>query len=731
MGRKTLFSLLAVLCGMVAVVAALLALLYGGPSSSKKSEAFDLSDADALYCCVPSNAVALARFPSLEEAIGSVCAGHPALGKALSDAKERGELTELLSEPLAVSFHYVKSIVPLYILDAGDSDDASFDADIQTLKNIASSAGLHFEECDCSKIIGVAPRLKGRRVLLASSSESIVDSALRHIETVSSIYDSNGFPEAASRLSSRGQFLLNAADADKLLPVILAGSTYRPYLKTLSTFCGWAGFEADYSDGDFSISALVSSRTRTDCVNMLSSVKNSSCEAFRAAPSSTVFLLSLPIKSSSASLEAFDGWLEMNMRLSDVKAQRKQVSSSCGISPAEWLSKLEVVEIAHLSFSKGSKTFAVNLLKGSKIKGADSLSAFPAPGCLASLFGKQFTLEDESFCAVKGGWMVSGSREGVENYLGAMEYSLSEKLSNADLKGEIPSSGVLAAYFSIDSGLNQDPAILSQSALKTLRDDAAGVDMMPCFLTISSEKEDGCLVEFRVKKAELKKTKAPTGAQEDVEVKIPQGPFTVKNCATGKNNTLVQNANLSISLRDDKGKGVWTVPFSGKICGSVCNVDYFANGKIQFLFASGSKIYLLDRLGHFVSPFPVDLGKKIVLGPAAYDFSGAKKYNILTLFEDNSIGMFNLAGKVPDGWKGICPKDKIVSLPERIDAGGKTLWVVRTSRETLIYPFGGGESLTSFSGNDMLRPDTEVKVLDSQTLSATSYNGKTQKIRLK
>ena len=215
----------------------------------------------------------------------------------------------------------------------------------------------------------------------------------------------------------------------------------------------------------------------------------------------------------------------------------------------------------------------------------------------------------------------------------------------------------------------------------------------------------------------MKRSKAPE-TERDVHITVPGGPFAVRNSATGKNNSFVQNANLTLSLRDENGKGIWTVPFSEKLCGTVSNVDYFANGKIQFLFGSGSKIYLIDRLGRFVKPFPLELGKKIVLGPAVFDFSGARKYNILVLHDDNTVRMYNL-------------QDSIVSLPERVVSGGSSFWVVRTSRQTLIFPFMGGEALTNFSGDAMLLPDADVTVAEDGVLTARSYNGKTQKIKIR
>ena len=103
-----------------------------------------------------------------------------------------------------------------------------------------------------------------------------------------------------------------------------------------------------------------------------------------------------------------------------------------------------------------------------------------------------------------------------------------------------------------------------------------------------------------------------------------------------------------LSFKEMDGKGIWSVPFSGPLCGTVESIDYYNNGKIQFLFASGSKLHLLDRLGRFVSGFPAELGKEVLLGPAAYDFTGAKGYTVIVLHTDNTIGMYNLHGVKPE-----------------------------------------------------------------------------------
>jgi hypothetical protein len=228
----------------------------------------------------------------------------------------------------------------------------------------------------------------------------------------------------------------------------------------------------------------------------------------------------------------------------------------------------------------------------------------------------------------------------------------------------------------------------------------------------------------------MMKTKAPEH-ERDTTVVIPQGPFKVKNSGTGQMNLFYQNTHGSLCLQEEDGKGLWGVPFKGKLCGTAYNVDYYANGKLQIIFGSGSSIYVIDRLGRFVSGFPLDLGKEILLGPDVYDFNGAKAYNIMVLHKDNTIEMYNLKGRKPSSWKTIAAPETIKSLPERIVVGGNTFWVVRTSVQTLIYPFGGGNAITVFKGDQMIRPDSEVRTVDDSTVSVDCYDGKSRTVKLK
>ena len=169
--------------------------------------------------------------------------------------------------------------------------------------------------------------------------------------------------------------------------------------------------------------------------------------------------------------------------------------------------------------------------------------------------------------------------------------------------------------------------------------------------------------------------KKDTTVQKKVVVADPNtdGPFSVLNSSTGKVNSL-QRKDGMLSLTDEKGTVLWSIPFETPLCSMAGTIDYYANGRLQFFF------FFFDE-------------------PAIYDFSGKKKYNILTLNKDNTIDMYNLQGKKPAKWEGITVAEPIHNLPRYIIRKGKSYWWLSTEKNCYLYAFMGGAPLKTFPVN--------------------------------
>ena len=176
------------------------------------------------------------------------------------------------------------------------------------------------------------------------------------------------------------------------------------------------------------------------------------------------------------------------------------------------------------------------------------------------------------------------------------------------------------------------------------------------------------------------------------------------------------------------GKSLWGVPIGEPICGAVAEVDYFNNGKIQFLLAAGDRLILIDRLGRYVRPFPVKLPEKALLGPAVYDTGEGK--TVAIIHPGNRVGMYSPEGKPAQWWKGVILDETVKQLPELLSVGDVKYWIMRTSVAAYIVPFEGGKPLSPADGDKRIRPDAEITSVKAGSVTAVCLDGRERTIKL-
>ena len=759
MNKKTVIFLTIAIIVLLAGVGVAIMFLYSDTSGSRDSSGLELSDSsNGLFQAVPSDAVALMRFDDLKS-LSFVLGGADSpvgfmsssdgFGKFISGVYskiEAKEIHSIRSSRALLSFHYGGSLMPLLIIDAGRSG-ATLSEDVYMLRDFAGEYGLYTSSLDCSKLAEKGTYLEKRQLLLISSSESLLKSSERHISQSISVVDHDGFASAASVSYGIGQLYISNANIGKLMSEVL-NSGYRKYADFSRRISDWIvlSFDQTAFSGLSMSGTMISGHGNEKFLNVFRNTSVATSKVADVLPSYTVSAFSVPLADVNAYLEAYLKFADTKMGEAKYKAAQKALQNNVKIAPSQWAEILDFKEIAQASFYVGDRLENVLLLRPGNIdvntifRGLDVTSVkqyvpavhdFVYSGFASSLFGSLFSADDESKFTYMKGWIIAGSESAVNEYVSgvALENTLASYLSGADLSGRADTRNL---HFFGYMSMTENSAVLDQvfrkeyaSALKSFFADAV---FAPGVMKIGSSKGDNT-IGFTLDRVSEIKSNAPV-YERDTVVVVPTGPFKVKNSGTGKTNSFYQRSNMYLCLEDENGKGLWGAPFSTPICGNAVTVDYFANGKLQILFASGSKLYLIDRLGRFVSPFPVDLGKEILIGPDVYDFSGARKYNVMVLHKDNTIDMYNLQGRKPADWKGIRPSETIKGLPEEIKVGGKTYWAVRTSLQTLIYPFYGGEPLTSFEGNRKIRPDSAVTPVKGG-VEVTRYDGKKVTVELK
>lgn len=745
MSRKSLIVCLAVLVVMVLGVAVSVAVLYSGTeeTSRRGSDAIPDQKRYLLLPAIPSDAVAVGCFTESEAALGGVLSGFD-FPAALSESMAAGNFKTIASSRMAVSLHYNGEIQALYVFDVGEADDDR-SADAAGLMAFARERGLQTQFHSCSSAGGGRDITK-RAIVFVSTSETLISSALRHLEQSISVMDASGFAEASSSVSGNDLLFFSNAHARMLSSAMFTKGLVKHH-SFVSDLAEWTIADVVKMDdsGLYTTISIVYDEDPSEYMTVLSNSEPASSRLSQILPSYTVSAVSLPMKDTESYMSSYQAYVDSKQSLYQYKRSQRELGSKGGIKPEDFIKRLDVKEVAKAEFCLGNGLTSVNLLRIGRqdtllFLGVDDKSfqdykpevhAWPYSSYISSVFGKFFELEDESCFTYIDGWIVSGSLEAVKHYVKgyALEYTLQQYMADAGQKDLLAPESVLVAYFSLNEYPEGHNDIFKKEVVEALEPFWSGADYAPMIFSVGKEKKE-LEMKLIVPRLSLMKTRAP-GHERDTVVTIPQGPFRVKNSGTGKMNLFYQNSHGAICLQEEGGKGLWGVPFKGKLCGTAQTIDYYANGKLQILFGSGSSVYLIDRLGHYVKGFPIDLGKEILLGPDAYDFNGIHAYNIMVLHKDNTIEMYNLKGKQPSSWKTIIAPETVKALPERVLVGGNTFWIVRTSIQTLIYPFTGGNSLTTFKGDQMIRPDSEIRIVDGSSVSVDCYDGVVRTVVLK
>lgn len=655
---------------------------------------------------IPSDAAAVVVFDGSSKAArlmadstgflqGFLAPGNPAFMQYLAALGHRR---------VAVSLHNSGSLVPLIAAESELTDS--------TLEALAAKAGLKLQ--------------RSNGYLLASRSETFLGAGARQLEGGHSILGTRHLQDLVNDVSGPEVILVAHSHAPKLLQMDAAKGQQKhaSFVKNLTPWSAW------------SVKSLQKGQLVLQGETLPGEGAASFFAAFDGTPAQQPeFPEVLPYFASSAlSLPIADveTFLAARRKQEDGKSAlvpyNKALKAKGGraLSPEEWFTSLQPREVVKASFpdANGVQREAILVCSAKDLKlGTETPNEYK--GCLATVLGSEFAVQDSVCASVSSRWTVYADLPTVRLFADKafLDYSLKNRLADASV--ELPAGFVSYASFSDAPEIITD--LFAAGLATPLQNFVKGAGYAPAAVGLDLSGERPSL-RVQVETQSLKGTKVQV-LERDTVVVVPGGLFPVTNFATGKTNYLYQNSHKAICLRDHNNKDVWGVPFKETICGRVQTIDFYHNKKLQWLFCAGNKMYLMDRLGRWVNGFPVTLKKTVLLGPDVYDFTGAGGYTVMILHKDNTLERYNLKGEKVQGWKGIKAPETVKNLPELLETGSKKYWVVRTSIQTLIYPFEGGEPLYKAEGGKMLKPDASLTPT-AKGVTAECYDGKIREIKL-
>jgi hypothetical protein len=143
---------------------------------------------------------------------------------------------------------------------------------------------------------------------------------------------------------------------------------------------------------------------------------------------------------------------------------------------------------------------------------------------------------------------------------------------------------------------------------------------------------------------------------------------------------------------DQNGSIMWAVPVVEYPMGDVYMVDYYKNGKYQYMFNSKNYIYLYDLNGNRVENYPIKLPLEAVAPMTLVDYDHNKNYRILIPLADGKVYNFRIDGTETQGWKYPSMKSAIRNKVQVFRLGTKDFLVICDTAGNAIYANRRGES---------------------------------------
>ena len=114
---------------------------------------------------------------------------------------------------------------------------------------------------------------------------------------------------------------------------------------------------------------------------------------------------------------------------------------------------------------------------------------------------------------------------------------------------------------------------------------------------------------------------------------------------------VIQDDQDNLYLINKEGVAIWKLKLPGKIMGEIHQIDYYRNGRLQYLFNTKNQLHLIDRNGNNVARFPINFRSPATNGVAVFDYDNNRNYRFFIACENKKIYAYDREGRIVSGWK--------------------------------------------------------------------------------
>lgn len=341
---------------------------------------------------------------------------------------------------------------------------------------------------------------------------------------------------------------------------------------------------------------------------------------------------------------------------------------------------------------------------------------FPYPSMPGIWLGKPFVYCESRYAVFYKDYLVfSNRKEGLQEYLTNMVLgaSLKKDVAYESFDQSSVSRANINSFVNINRILALKDVVFNKNVSKELK---PFEDILRNFYALNWQVAYDNGVIFNSIHLSLNKnfeTKAKTTWQSNIGNRLNRKPTLVTNHTDKtKNEIVLQDVNNNLYQISKEGRIQWSLTLDEPIISEIHQIDYYRNGKLQYLFNTRNKLYLLDRTGKNVAKFPVKLTSPASNGVSVFDYDNNRNYRFFVAGEDKKVYAYTKEGKKLNGWN-FGKTDHLVKHPVRHLRINKRDFIVFKDKSRVYIQNRRGAT----------RVDTKVRFEDSQNNFYLSLSG--------
>jgi PIN domain nuclease of toxin-antitoxin system len=280
---------------------------------------------------------------------------------------------------------------------------------------------------------------------------------------------------------------------------------------------------------------------------------------------------------------------------------------------------------------------------------------FPFPSFPGLWMGSPFAMAEARFVSFYNNAMVfSNSEQGLHEYLRNMSAGNTLSKDNRYQRFKQSSSNRANIYVFVDvnKAYGSRNELFTPEIIRQVEDKEENIRKFG-MISWQVQRDKGAFsnsiaIDFLTDAAEDAQTTWQTVIGNNIATK-PQ--LVINHHDPANREIIFQDQQHNLHLVSHSGLVRWTLPLPGPVLSEIHQVDYYKNGRLQYLFNTKEKLYLIDRNGNNVAHFPVTLKSPATNSVNVFDYHNNRDYRYFVAGENNRIYAYDGTGKIVTGWK--------------------------------------------------------------------------------